>query len=404
MFNSLKLKIIKYKDVIIYIIFSIYIFLQLLSITSAFYGNDLVELVLKVCRYLCYAVFMLKIIIDRKDVSILECCLVFISILILAFSHNRSILITLLILMSLKSLDLDRVFRLSYRIISVTFSLIIIASILKIIPDWLYMRGDVIRHSLGFFYPTDCSSIFLLISLLLLYNNKFDTPWYQIIIFEIINILLFVYTNGRLSFLLINLILVIILLLKLNIIKKVLNKKKTFAFFKGAAFVIPIFFILITNVLIILLPSNNDTVKKIDSVLSKRITYAEQAYKKNGIGLFGKEIEWYGLAGYGYIETDDNYNYNFVDNSYARILLDYGLIFTIIIIIGYTRLLLYCCDKKNMVLYIIITIILIWSFVEPYIVNISRNIFVISFILLLRENIKASRWLHEKINQKKLHI
>lgn len=78
------------------------------------------------------------------------------------------------------------------------------------------------------------------------------------------------------------------------------------------------------------------------------------------------------------------FEYNYVDSSYARIVLDYGIIFSVIILIGYTILLVRQYKSKNYWLLFSIIFILIWSFVEQYLVSISKNIFILAFIPLLQ--------------------
>lgn len=89
-----------------------------------------------------------------------------------------------------------------------------------------------------------------------------------------------------------------------------------------------------------------------------------------------------GWGGYGHKEIE-NFNYNFVDISYAKIILDYGLIFTILILGGYTAILVKNCKEKNYWMFCAICFVLIWALVEPYIIDIGRNVFVISLMPLL---------------------
>ena len=395
-------KIYNKKNEIICYTFCFYMILQLLSITSIFFGQNNLEIFLKIGRYICYSIFAINIIAERKKISKEELILMLLSIIISYFSKNKSVIITLLIIMAIKNVDIEKIFRSVYKTLLIIFFTIIILSILKIIPDWTYMRGNIVRHSMGFIYPTDCASIFLMITLLFLYNNKFNITWYHFILIEVINILLFKCTDSRLSFLLINFALIIAVIMKIKRIKTYLNKEQMRKKLRIIAYIMPIFFLVLTNFLIFL-PTKSVAFEKVDTILSRRIINSKNAYEKYGIHPFGKKIEWKGWGGYGYIKTEKNYEYNYVDNSYARILLEYGIIFTIVLVYGYIKLLLYCSDK-NLVLYIIIGIILIWSFVEPCIINISRNIFVISFSLLFNKNNRNSRCLHEKINKKELRI
>lgn len=396
-------KIYNNKNVIIQYTFYFYMILQLLSVTSVFFGQSALEIYLKICRYICYSIFAINIILERKKITKEEIILTILSIIVTYFSNNRSIIITLLIIMSIKNADIEKIYKTVYKPLLIMFFTIILSSLLRIIPDWTYMRGDVVRHSMGFIYPTDCASVFLMITLLALYNNKLNIPWYHYVWIEIVNILLYVCTDSRLSFILINFALLLSLIMKIKNVKRYINSSQARKKMRIIAYIIPTFFLMLTNILI-LLPTNSVIFEKADTLLSRRIINSKNAYEKYGISPFGQEIEWKGWGGYGYIKTEKNYEYNYVDNSYARIIVEYGIVFTIIVIIGYIKLLKYCVKKKNINLYIIISIILLWSFVEPCIINISRNIFVISFSLLLNEKSRNSRCLHEKINKKELRI
>ena len=71
-----KINLAKDKNKVIYFAFCAYLVLQLLAITSLFFGNDIFELVLKICRYMCYGVFTFEILIDRQKISKIELCLI----------------------------------------------------------------------------------------------------------------------------------------------------------------------------------------------------------------------------------------------------------------------------------------------------------------------------------------
>ena len=87
----------------------------------------------------------------------------------------------------------------------------------------------------------------------------------------------------------------------------------------------------------------------------------------------------------GYIEQEESedFTYNFVDNSYARLVLDYGIILSCLVICAYREVLIRNYNNKNYWLVFTIIFILIWSFIEQYIINIGKNVFVLSFIPLL---------------------
>ena len=91
------------------------------------------------------------------------------------------------------------------------------------------------------------------------------------------------------------------------------------------------------------------------------------------------------LDGYGYANLDEieDFEYNFVDSSYPKIIFDFGLIFSCIILLGYRAILVENYNKKNYWLVLTIFFVLAWSFVEQYIVNIGKNVFALALIPLL---------------------
>ena len=125
----------------------------------------------------------------------------------------------------------------------------------------------------------------------------------------------------------------------------------------------------------------NSKIYKINSLLSSRIKYSSEAISKYGVEPFGEEIEWYGWGRYGYSKDIDydNFKYNFVDSSYSRIMFDYGYIVSAIIICLYTILVYDLYKKKNYNYIFIMTIIVLWSFIDPIIFNIGQNTFLLLF-------------------------
>lgn len=72
--------------------------------------------------------------------------------------------------------------------------------------------------------------------------------------------------------------------------------------------------------------------------------------------------------------------YNYVDSSYARIVLDYGIVFTCVLLFGYSVSIKKEFDDGNYWKVVTLMFVLIWSFIEPNIINIGNNIFIILLI------------------------
>lgn len=361
-----------------YVIFGIYMLDLILTNTVLPNISDLFNITLKLIRYICYLVFATKIVFDLKEekrITIVMIIFFAISILSFMFSHNKSVLFLFLALMALRKLNIETLLKIAYNVLLLTFFFIVTLSLLNIIPDWTFSRGPIIRHSLGFIYATDCIGVYLAIVLLYFYIKRLNAPITEIMVLELTNVFLYKYTNGRLSFILITIILGILALSKMEILRKILNSKPIQRVTKIMCYTLPIILFVFYNFLTYAYYNNNDTAKKIDELLSGRLRYTAKAYEEYKVPLFGKDIDWNGWGGYGYVDTDemDDFEYNFVDSSYAKLIFDFGIIYTILIILAYIYCLVNNYNQNNYWAVISVFFVLIWSFIEPYLISLGRN-------------------------------
>lgn len=343
--------------------------------------------ILKIVRLMCYAFFAIYTVINYKKLSFLDVFLIFLGLLIAYFSKNKNIIVLAFILISFKEQNIDKVLKQLFYLYIIIFLLVLISSFIGILPDWIYNRGDTARHSLGFIYPTDCHSMFL--SIVLLYTLSFKNKIHNLNLFvlEIINISLYHFTNGRMGLYLIT-FLIIILAVFHNIAKfkiffiNILKNSKIKLIFQLFPFILCILFFFMS----ILYGKNCRVINKADDLLSSRIKYTSEALKNYKITLFGKEIKWYGWGGYGYIDNINvkTFEYNYVDSSYPRMVLDYGLILTIVVLCAYSYLIYFSLKHQKYYMFLVLNVVLLWSFIEPYIINLQRNIIVIYFTVILK--------------------
>ena len=213
------------------------------------------------------------------------------------------------------------------------------------------------------------------------YIKKSNSNYIELLTLETINVFLYSYTDGRLSFILITAILIIMAISKLKIFKMIFKTKVSQQILKVAVYILPVFLCLLTFTLAYMYSNQNVVAEELDTMLSGRLKYTSKAFDNYPVTLFGKDIKWNGWGGYGYVE-DNNFKkmeYNYVDISYARVLFDYGIIAEILILYAYTKILSTNYKQKNYWMCIILFFVLIWAFVEPYIVYMGKNIFVLAF-------------------------
>ena len=376
---SLK-KFIK-KDNIIYIVFIIYLIAVHLDNTVLRY-NNFIKYLDKYIRYICYVFFTIKIIIDlkkEKKISWIMIIGIIISLLTLLCSKNTGLLLLILILFALKDANHDKIIKITFYTNVIMFVCIIGVSVIGILPDWTYSRIDAtIRHSMGYYYPTIISTYFFFIVIMRLYIKKDKISIIELLFQTMCTIFLYKLTDSRTGMLLT--IIVIISALVIKILKKIDKKiylnniiKKNI---KYLCVSLPIILMLLIILMIILFNNNNSFVLKVNDALSGRIFYASEAIKNNNITLFGEKIKWFGWGGYGYIEIE-NFEYNFVDIAFIKILFDYGIVTLVALIITYSYTLNKAINEKKYYNVYVLVLILIWALIEPNILEMDKNIFIL---------------------------
>ena len=371
---------------IIYFFWGIYVLANFLSMVGIICANDLCLISLKYIRYICYLVFAVKIYYDsRKDkkISIIFIVLFIIAIMITILAKNNGIICTLITLAALKKLDFDKLIKIAFKIFSVAFFITVGLTLLKILPNWEFNRGTLTRYSLGFDYAATGVSVYLVTIMMYFYIRKNNATYMELLVLEIINIFVYRYTDGRLGFVLITLILFLQLLSKFEFIINAFNSKFIQKLLKIICHTLPIILFILYHLLIIMYANNSPIANKANKLLSNRIKLTYQAYRNYDVKLFGDDIKWYSWAGYGYSETDEDFTYNLVDTAYSRMIFDYGLIFSALLILGYREILIKNYNEKNYWLLFVIIFVLIWAFLEPIILNIGRNAFALALMPLL---------------------
>lgn len=373
----------------IYIVFCIYIVTMLLSETSISILDEIFENIIRIIRYVCYFFFIAKAFWNWKNgknkITLTMFLIGILFLIIYYFSGKKNLLIMFIALISLKNTDKNKIIKAALITYIITYSLVIFASIIGLIPDWTYTRGETIRHSFGFSYPTITMVYYLMIILMYIYTRKSKITIYEIIIMEIINVLLYNSTAGRTTYILVTIVLILLVLKKAKFLDFLLKKDVFQKMLKGCCYIIPTLAITFILAMSYLYNINDSFAISMNKMLSNRLQLTCTAFQDYDVTLFGQDTQWNGWGGFGYSENIDtqNYVYNYLDNSYARLILDYGVIFTILVIMGYTIILIQNYKKKDYWMIFIIFIILVLSELEPHLIDFNKNIFVICFIPLL---------------------
>lgn len=379
--------------------------------TTMYTQYAVLEKILPYMRYLSFVLLVLLIALTiRSDLrqsrylkevyGVLYClkycilCLLVgtLAVIVSIRTGDRTTLFVTAFLFAAKRSYLQHTLRIAFVMQSALLLFVIISSKMGIIPDLLIKRDAIpIRHSLGFTYPSVCTGyfFFLLVLYLWLYGESVRTR--DLLWMEIINCLLYLLTDTRIIFLLGTALLAAAYCFccrgaDLTCTKWLYRKRKTggisyriYTILYDYVVVILFFF----YALMCMLDQVSGGNSILDRILSGRLGLTVTAVRNYGIHLIADKIVWVGFGG---TENTDALleAYNFVDCSYAYILISYGILIFLAVMIY-----LVCMQKyirKRESVWKSLLMVFIWSYclLEPRLLEIQVNCFLLLGAPVLR--------------------
>lgn len=354
------------KNILFYIPYVIYLLYSLIN--TSFYAKYISSYG-KILFLICFLLLIIREAIDFKlnyREGILAIVLILVSCYFyIYFGISQSLLP--IFIYSARNIDIEKIFRISYKISLFMLLFIIFSSYLGIIQNYISYSEIRERQYLGFRYALYPSSIFCNIIFLKVYLEKENISWLTLGALLIGNYVLFQYTDSRLTFIL-GLLLIIMsaMMKKIPVFKRlILNRSFSGIFFLSAIF--SIYFTLNYNYL-------SDWQANLNEQLGGRLALGYSTLKFYGYGLFGKQLSLVGngLDEDGFLNTA---TYDYVDNLYVLMLLKAGIIFLIIFLVGMTIIMKKVYRTKDSYLYIIFILLAIHGVIDDLILLPQYNSF-----------------------------
>lgn len=384
----------------------LYCFSGLINITMYKY-IDIVDVTAKICRYIAYIIFSLIAFlnifkeydeeINLKNIlffirgymknHIVLTSLICISILIFISCRNRIPIIMIIILCGSFKYNFSDFIKIIFKTNVIFMAITMIGATLGIVPDIMISRGaDTFRYSMGYIYPLEFMTHFLFIIMMYIYikRNQFEEK--QFLLINIVNMLIFKITDARAGGLLVLTITLLVLIInKINF--EFAHKKLIRAVNVALVITYPI----ISIILGYIYNPKNSFMFGLNKAMSGRLALEKRAFETFGCSLFGENIKWVGFG--GALDPGERKNiYNFVDCAYIKDLLDYGIIFFVIIIIGYMYITLMMIKKENIFGLITIHTAMVISIMEPRLLQIEMN----PFLMLMSSGVMISSGLKSR--------
>lgn len=373
----------KYKDYIFIIPFIIVLNLTALTLTTKFFEEY--SRIIGIIKYACLSIIMIKIIVcDAKNYTrktIIKCILgIILTLIIGKVTDDRSFFQFFILIIGAYKVDFNKIIKWSIISEGILLFTIVILSLLGVIPNIEYGRAnsEVIRYSLGFKYPTYPAVIFLGLTMLYLILKKDKIKLWEYGIILIINIALYVATNTRTE------MACVVILIIMNYIynKKIIKINEAFRRISKIIFIICALASIIIAGLYI---GNEEKYQWLNNALSGRLKLTQSAIENYGIDLFGNKIEWVGLSDIKEGTNTDS-EFNMIDNSYLNLLIVYGVIAFITIIYLYSNTSKAMKYYDNGFINCCMIIIAINGLLNPILIRMTNNIFMLLFSYIVIEN------------------
>ena len=373
----------KKNRILFYMAFGLFMISSVFELTT--WSMDLVgnstpfAQLLKYVRYIAYILCILKISIKksykRKDIII-----IFFSYILLLASYfgclNKTMVLYMLLVISAEDIEVKDILLIAVSIQSIILSLMVFLSQMGIIEDYIRDPNIRPRHFLGFIWTSMGPYLyfFIVLEIILLKKEKVSRIFYFML--WAIEYWFYMMTDSKMAFMLTSVVLAFFAFFRKKINKGILLKK-----IEGESIIIPYIVAAFSIMIHWLYTDNNIILNKLNTMLSGRLQLGYQAIKEYGVTLWGQPIEW---IGYSRIEELRG-AYNYVDSSYVRLMLEFGLIFLILVVAAYGIILKRAIKNKDFYLAWVVIFVLIFNVTEPRLINLTFN----PFILLVFNNTNA---------------
>ena len=273
-------------------------------------------------------------------------------------SHEKGVFLVILLLCALKNMDLNKVFKvgattwvLSFGGLFILTSMHIIKSPFKV-HDRLGM-GRIIRWSLGYAHPNVLHISYLVLVCFLLYLLRKNFRYYYLVLLEIGNLFVFMYSLSTTGFLVTTGCLVLVLYW---------NMRRKFCVVEQMLIqlCLPLCLFLSYEAPVLLKGKAFTVVNKI---LNTRLELSKWFLENLPVRLFGNDT------------TETVTAVRTMDNSYVFALITYGLLFVILMVIAYLRIIYKKTREQDGMALCLILSCLIAGLTEPFLFNTSfKNI------------------------------
>lgn len=268
-----------------------------------------------------------------------------------------------------KGVDYKKILKIFLVTISLLLVIINVIGLAGIIPNIEIGRANSpeLRYALGMIYPTDFAARVFYLMLIFTTLRKFRVNLPEYISLVAIMLYIFFVTDTKLDAILMALMLMCILFRKyIYLTLQKCNSKLISS--------LMIAFIFFNILLAYIYTPTIGILQKINDLLTGRLYYGNVAFKKYNVTLFGQFVEQNGFGGL----PKKIIEYFYIDSSYVRILMMFGMLIFFATIIMLVMLVNKYMNNKQYALLLMLFFVVLSSAIDQHFVEMSFNPILLS--------------------------
>lgn len=364
------------KEFIYYIAYIVYVIFGIIS--ASFYSLYVTETINRIVFFFCSLALVSTLFFDsnfiKRKIIIRAVIIIVLSFLVFIASNSerrRSLLVLLAFIYFGKNIIFERAAKITVVLDTLLLLFIIVSAKVGIIEDFIVEHGERTRQFLGFLYALNAPTIWSNVVFLVLYVRKEKISHIELLCLFAVSYFLYQATLSRLTFFMTAAVILGGWLLKHRSFYRLVQKKLIMR-------LLCLVFPLCIGCSIYLSVNYNYSYAQINTILEGRLSSAQDAINTYGISLLGQPIPWIGngVNAYGKISIHE---YNYVDNMYIQLLVQFGVIAFSIYAVGYLFLEIKAYKRRNCYLVIILTLLALHALIDDLILNLIYNTFWIIF-------------------------
>lgn len=278
-----------------------------------------------------------------------------------------------------RNVDFKRIIKIYFYVGMLLLAFVVISAMGGLIRNLVYRRDmiNIVRQSFGIAYPTDFAAHVLYLILAYAYLKFGKIKWYDYAVFLAAAVFLVKFSDARLSA-----YAIILSIPVLWIGQRAQTDHLLSRFIASFYWTVPILSAYLVIIASYFFTPSNKILTKVNNASSGRLFLGHKAISEYGFSMFGKQIIEHGWGGANGLKMSQNApaNYFFVDSSFLRMTILYGIIMAIIILLAMTKISWESFQKGRFALASIIVIVSVSAMVEQRLLDLAYDPFLIALL------------------------